>query len=325
MPGSPRFSDPVPALPQTPVTPSIVVGDSPPVIKTSESHPMNISPVLPPELLTAFGHLLLSDHTGGLSSRGISLHCARVDMHDLTGPNSATARSLLPGACFPITPVKTADHRTSVKDDVPRLGNMLLSSCPGKKIRLSNNSTPEQRLANGNRSAICRDLGLDFRRAAEMGVKAVVCCIDDAELAFLGSPWSAYYNAATEAGLAVLRIPMAEGFAPASGVEEMDALLATVVQNWTIKGQDVLCHCRGGVGRAGLVACCWLIRCGLVRTSLDQGAIPGAKSALDQQPPVVDGEYRIPDARYLRHVERVIEVIRRRRSSVALLCWAGCS
>jgi hypothetical protein len=47
----------------------------------------------------------------------------------------------------------------------------------------------------------------------------------------------------------------------------------------------VLVHCRGGVGRAGVVACCWVVKlglCGWVEDSTDSnlgaGSIPGSNN-----------------------------------------------
>jgi len=31
------------------------------------------------------------------------------------------------------------------------------------------------------------------------------------------------------------------------------------------EGRNILCHCRGGVGRAGLIACCYLLKCGYTK------------------------------------------------------------
>jgi len=36
-----------------------------------------------------------------------------------------------------------------------------------------------------------------------------------------------------------------------------------VIEQYTLKGVSVLVHCRGGVGRAGLIACCWMLKMGL--------------------------------------------------------------
>lgn len=98
-----------------------------------------------------------------------------------------------------------------------------------------------------------------------MGVGTLVCCLDDTELAFLGAPWSSYLRTAEKLGLEVLRLPMVEGSVP-EDPEELDKLVETIDER-IAKGGGVLAHCRGGVGRAGLVACCWLIRRGYARTA----------------------------------------------------------
>ena len=36
-----------------------------------------------------------------------------------------------------------------------------------------------------------------------------------------------------------------------------------LIQKYTLLGHNILVHCRGGVGRAGLVACCWMLKMGL--------------------------------------------------------------
>ena len=58
------------------------------------------------------------------------------------------------------------------------------------------------------------------------------------------------------------RIPTPEGFAPlAPGM--LNDQLDFLIQKYTLQGQNMLVHCRGGVGRAGLVACCWMLKMGL--------------------------------------------------------------
>lgn len=186
------------------------------------------------------------------------------------------------------------------------LGNFVLSSCPGKKVRMNGEA------AKCGRGAICRDVLLDLQRARdEHNVRLVVCCLDDAELHFLGVPWSDYAIAADKLGLEVVRMPMLEGFAPASA-EQLDADLAHIVRDYTLRGFSVLAHCRGGIGRAGLVASCWMLKMGLV-------AIPPA--SLSDSTPVSAGLARDvssdnladPPAETLEVLVRVIELIRRRR------------
>jgi protein-tyrosine phosphatase len=35
------------------------------------------------------------------------------------------------------------------------------------------------------------------------------------------------------------------------------------------EGRNILCHCRGGVGRAGLIACCFLLKYGYTKKYTD--------------------------------------------------------
>jgi hypothetical protein len=55
---------------------------------------------------------------------------------------------------------------------------------------------------------------------------------------------------------------MPEGLTP-HAIAPFNYALDVLIQNYTLKGIPVLVHCRGGVGRAGLVTCCWLIKVGL--------------------------------------------------------------
>ncbi|KAF8320787.1 phosphatases II [Clavulina sp. PMI_390] len=174
------------------------------------------------------------------------------------------------------------------------LGNMILSSCPGKKVRLTVKNP-------GSRSAINRDLTTDLKRIASLGVKLIINCLSDEELAFLGSPWPTYVATANKLGLDVLRVPMPEGLAPLS-VVELDWNLESVVKEYTAKGVNVLAHCRGGVGRAGLIACCWMIKLGVC------GSLPPA-------PKPEPGTVRRDT---LDFVQAVIRAVRMRRSLKAI-------
>ena len=139
------------------------------------------------------------------------------------------------------------------------LGNLALCSVPGKKVRLDGNGV------SSNRVPFLRSLEDDFKRIASLDLKTSINLLDDQELELLGAPWSSYVDAATQAGVEVLRFPMMEGGCPDDVldfhqrvVEPLDARLN--------QGMNVVCHCRGGVGRAGVVACCWLLYRGFCTT-----------------------------------------------------------
>ncbi|EKM54046.1 uncharacterized protein PHACADRAFT_209872 [Phanerochaete carnosa HHB-10118-sp] len=204
-------------------------------------------------------------------------------------------------------------------DRPPRLlGNLFLSSCPGKKVRLNGP-------VNG-RGGVYRDLRQDLKRIKELGVGCVVCCLDDDELQYLGAPWEEYAQTADELRLDVLRIPTPEGLAPADAAV-LDAHLARLIDAYTLRGIPVLVHCRGGVGRAGLVACCWALKlglCGWLETPPRASRLScTAPEDLDDVPPHdapgagagAGGAVRHDT---LRLVERAIALVRRRRSAKAV-------
>ncbi|KAJ1507562.1 hypothetical protein HMI54_004024, partial [Coelomomyces lativittatus] len=68
-------------------------------------------------------------------------------------------------------------------------GNICLSSCPGKKVRLN--------VPFGGRSSVRRELNVDLPRLAKMGVTTIVNCLDNEELEYIGAPWNEYISEAT--------------------------------------------------------------------------------------------------------------------------------
>ena len=80
-----------------------------------------------------------------------------------------------------------------------------------------------------------------------------------------------------------------------------------MINQYTLRGIPVLVHCRGGVGRAGLIACCWAIRLGLC------GWLDNRRA-----PIVTMTEDAFPNDEILAYVERVISFVRRRRSMKAI-------
>ncbi|KAI9066623.1 phosphatases II [Trametes sanguinea] len=187
------------------------------------------------------------------------------------------------------------------------IGNLYMSSCPGKKVRLDG---PVR-----GRSTVCRDLRSDLERIKNVGVACIVCCLDDKELQSLGVTWSEYLQVAGELGIDILRIPIPEGLPP-NDPAALDSHLSKLIDAYTLRGAAVLVHCRGGVGRAGIVACCWMLKLGLCGwlDSEDSSSPPekleNANAELDRPAAV--------DSKTMRLVERLITVVRRRRSPKAI-------
>jgi protein-tyrosine phosphatase len=373
-------------------------------VKTSDTHPISISPLIPPELLidtTRYVRLGLPNDVvmeGSMekitnSDLNTVTHCAQqiagrrlIRCHttrvDLCEVGQIAEREMVEAAQGKRKPrrlmfvenrnnespylqticsqpsddvARSSEEGGTLGDDVVpvafggrfrgfTIGNMLLSSCPGKKVRLTG---PVR-----GRGAICRNLGLDLKRIRQLGVGALICCLDDEELGFLGAPWSDYEKEADQLGMEVIRLPMAEGFCP-TDVSMADNIITNVVEQYTLRGVNVLVHCRGGVGRAGIIACTWMLKMGLVRSDLDESTFQrivasGEKStggkvddhccssydsnaattttadrhneALDQNPS--DDVYIVDDEESRREtmqiIRRLIDTIRRRRSPKAI-------
>ena len=133
------------------------------------------------------------------------------------------------------TPVLN-DRVITLETKQPVIGNMLLSSCPGKKGMLLKIDLLFHRLTSfphlavrltgpvGGRVGVCRDLSRDLERMRTLGVGCIVwyfpflskrsslakarlsySCLDDSELAYLGVSWSDYARIADEIGIDVLR------------------------------------------------------------------------------------------------------------------------
>ncbi|KAG8727391.1 hypothetical protein FRC12_022541, partial [Ceratobasidium sp. 428] len=149
-----------------------------------------------------------------------------------------------------------------------------------------------------------------------IGVDLIVCCLDDDELEFLGAPWPEYEDAANSVGLDVLRLPMPEGLCPLS-VQAMSRYMDQIICDYTLASRHVLVHCRGGVGRAGLVACTWMLKLGLC------GSVESNDWVVEW-----DEDTQTPAERLMRDrrvasdtlelLERVVYVIRRQRSVKAI-------
>ncbi|KAG8833810.1 hypothetical protein FRC17_010051 [Serendipita sp. 399] len=142
----------------------------------------------------------------------------------------------IPNLSIPFT---NGDSHKKSPPDGQILGNLFLSSCPGKK-------------------GVTNIMGFyKYPRADQY-----IYCLDDGELHFLGAPWEDYAAEAHQLGMDILRIPTPEGFAPLD-VTVINGHLDTLITRYTLHGISILVHCRGGVGRAGLIASCWMLKLGL--------------------------------------------------------------
>lgn len=306
---------------------------APCTIKTSNSHPIQVSPILPPSMLDALSAQVLAhlppEYAECASATDPARACGYVHrgqriepgefaahlLHALEDPEAHLTEQVRGEQLIRLPPSVALDEiareappgckdcpSTHQPVEAGRLGNMILSSCPGKKVRLNG---PER-----GRGSVCRDLKMDLARYRAMGVRAIVCCLDDEELKLLGSPCAEYVEEVASLGLDLVRLPIAEGFAPTDLVK-FDIMMTALILTYTLRGASILVHCRGGVGRAGLVAAVWVFKMGFV--SPPSRAPPPVASLADAMHAAQrDSEDVLPT------VLKLIEVVRRRRSLRAI-------
>lgn len=118
-----------------------------------------------------------------------------------------------------------------------------------------------------------RDLSADLDRLVKThGATVLACLVEDHELRGLGIP--ELEDEARQRGLDVRRLPIADGGVPAdlAALQAFCAGLAVTAR----AGGVVVVHCRGGLGRTGLVGACTLVELGLTANqALD--AVKGAR------------------------------------------------
>jgi len=104
-----------------------------------------------------------------------------------------------------------------------------------------------------------RDLKRDLSRLRYAQITHIVNCLPDADLTHLGVPIEKYVDTAKDCGMQVIRIPMLEGGVPQENVDIVAGQIDNIVE-LVRSGVNVLIHCKGGIGRASLVAACMLMR-----------------------------------------------------------------
>lgn len=143
-------------------------------------------------------------------------------------------------------------------------GRLSISIAPGKKDHRWN-----------------RDLQMDLNIIKQNGVQTIVCLLEWSEMTMLGI--ADYPRIAQENGLIFYHLPIKDRNIPLK--KEIDALIPTIVQRLS-NGQNVLVHCRGGLGRAGTVCACCLAHFGYDGPSavnLVRQQRPGAVQTLKQE------------------------------------------
>jgi ADP-ribosylglycohydrolase/protein-tyrosine phosphatase len=144
-----------------------------------------------------------------------------------------------------------------------------LTLCPGKK--------------DPNRGWN-RDLDVDFAVIREWGAEVVITLLERHELEFLDV--TAMPDVAARLGLKWLHLPIRDVWVPDAQFEALWLTAGRELRKVLRRGVSLLIHCRGGVGRSGMIAARLLVELGMdAQAAIDavRHARPGAIETREQE------------------------------------------
>lgn len=123
-----------------------------------------------------------------------------------------------------------------------------MTFCPGKK---------QQGAMSGGEWD--RDLGVDIEALMQWGCTALLSLIEDHEIEELRIQDVAEQ---LHAKIAYYRLPIVDGFIPDAQGEEMWDRIGPNLRRRLVNGERIVIHCKGGLGRTGIIAARLLIEFG---------------------------------------------------------------
>lgn len=174
-----------------------------------------------------------------------------------------------------LRPVLTSTNAPLRVDWVPvpgTEGRIGLTFCPGKKD------------PHGLSAAWDRDLAADLAALADAGLHILVTLLEDHEFPLLQV--EDLPRAVRQSGIPWLHLPIPDGQAPDRRFEAAWLQAGQDLRRRLRRGERVVVHCRGGLGRTGTVAARLLIELGMAPGAAIQAvrtARPGTIETLDQE------------------------------------------
>lgn len=159
-------------------------------------------------------------------------------------------------------PLQIAEVRAS-----PAHGRIGITFCPGKHDRHAHTGAWERNL----------DIDLDF--IAAWGARLVLTLVEPAELTALKVP-----NLGEEVqrrGLDWRHLPIADYSIPGETFEQQWLTHGREIRALLRQGHDVLVHCKGGLGRAGMIAARLLVELGMDPTEAIRSVRRARKGAIE--------------------------------------------
>jgi ADP-ribosyl-[dinitrogen reductase] hydrolase len=123
---------------------------------------------------------------------------------------------------------------------------------PGKGSAIGLTLCPGKRDADALTGPWNRDLGIDVQAIRSWGANAVVCLMEDVELKLLGV--EDLPSTIEAAGIRWLHLPIRDVGVPSMAFEMEWTTSGAELKGILLRGGRVLIHCRGGLGRSGMIA-----------------------------------------------------------------------
>jgi len=141
-------------------------------------------------------------------------------------------------------PLRIAEVRAT-----PAHGRIGITFCPGKQDRLASTG------------AWARDLDLDLDAIVAWGAGLVLTLLEPEELKLLKVPQLG--PEIQRRGIAWRHLPIADYSVPGDAFEREWSTQGEEIRALLRSGTDVLVHCKGGLGRAGMIAARLLVELGM--------------------------------------------------------------
>ena len=162
----------------------------------------------------------------------------------MPGAGAILARTMTTPRTSLTHPLQIAEVRASATH-----GRIGITFCPGKHDRAA---------ATG---AWARDLAIDLDAIAAWGARLVLTLVEPAELVALKVP-----NLGQEVerrGMSWRHLPIVDYSVPDAAFEEAWLVDGSEIRRFLRDGRDVVVHCKGGLGRAGMIAGRLLVELGM--------------------------------------------------------------
>ena len=129
------------------------------------------------------------------------------------------------------------------------IGNIGISQAPGKKMEKGRNG-----------KKFDRDLANDIKFINETHqINTIVCLLNKYELRTIGINLEEYQKLCQFYKIKLIVYPIIEMSAPTENFDKFhNGLIRNLIEE-LISNHNILIHCRGGIGRAGTIACCLLL------------------------------------------------------------------